>query len=529
MKKVIARWGLLLLTSFSASAYAQSGGQFRQWGEETLARIEADFRIAGSNLYYEDHTRTGVGFAWPIGVQLHALIAAGRVDQAQATADEFHRRYWCFHRNRWGYNAVADGCGDRYYDDNAWIAKALMELYKVTRNVNYLNRAREIVAFSMSGENIGTEPGGGIRFHENSPDGQCLCATAPTMVSSLMIYQATGIPHYLDDGLRLYHWVKANRFGIGPGYRGYENAVVAQAAILLYRITGQQVYLDDARSIGLSMESVYTDWNTRALKETGFWGGHDMTNAYVELYELDRDVNWLNIAAGYLSFLHEKLKDGNGHYPESWDKPGAPAMLSLLAQASAARAFAKMGTTPGGKRKAPDPVTAFKDCNNGGWNTAGLPIGRHTMSDLKFRGLHDKDISSLKVQPGYRIVLYEEDNFKGESITLAGDQNCLVDAGWNDRIRSVVVEAVAPTVIVYKNCNYSGYAVNLPVGDYTLADLEARGINNDDISSLFVSQGFTVHAYESDHFTGPVLDLSAEDSCLVSRNWNDVISSLKIR
>ncbi|HYC84935.1 MAG TPA: glycoside hydrolase family 64 protein, partial [Chryseosolibacter sp.] len=40
---------------------------------------------------------------------------------------------------------------------------------------------------------------------------------------------------------------------------------------------------------------------------------------------------------------------------------------------------------------------------------------------------------------------------------------------------------------VYKDCSYSGSAVGLPVGDYTLSAMNARGILNDDISSLRVS------------------------------------------
>lgn len=441
---------LLSFASRAPKAHAQSGAQFKQWGEETLAKIEQDFRIPGSSLYFEDKGRGATGFAWPLGVQLHALIAAGKLREAQAMADEFHARFWCWHNNRWGYNASANNCGDRYYDDNAWIAKALMELYRANGNVHNLNRAREVIAFSMSGENFGVEPYGGIRFHENNPSGQCLCATAPTMTASLMIYQATGIQHYLTDAQRLYHWVKANRFGTGPGYRGYENAVIAQAAILLYRVTGDAVYLNDAKHMALAMEASYIDLSSRALKETGQWGGHDMTNAYVDLYELDGDVNWLNIVAGYLSFLHDRLKDGEGRYPETWNAVGSPGNPLLLYQASVARAFARMGNTPGGSPKRADPVTVHKDCNYEGWNALALPIGRYTLADLQFRGFAaNDDISSLRVQPGYRATLYEHDNFQGASLVKVAHQACLLDEGWNDRVSSIVVEALSPEAPPY--------------------------------------------------------------------------------
>lgn len=518
---------LWLSTSF-VSARAQSGEQFRQWARETFDRIEQDFRVPGSSIYFDNRDRNSFATAWPLGVQLHALIAAGRINEAQSLADEIHARFWCWTNNRWGYNATADNCGDRYYDDNAWIAKALMELYRANQNANNLNRAREIVAFSMSGENFGSSPGGGIRWHEGDPDGQCLCATAPTMAASLMIYEVTGISYYLSDAQRLYSWVKSDRFGWGPGYRGYENAVIAQSALLLYRMTGDAVYLNDARHMGYVMEAAYIDWNNHALKETGQWGGHDMTNAYVELYEVDKDINWLNIAAGYLSFLHDRVRDWEGRYPEFWDRPGVPGKPDLLSQASAARAYAKIGTTNGAGPKYPEPAAVFQDCDYQGWGSVGLPIGRYTLADMQFRGINNDDISSLKVQPGYRITFYEDDNFQGAKLERTGDQNCLDRDGWDNRISSIVVEPITPAVTVYRDCNFEGRGTHLPAGTYTLADLQARGISNDDISSLQVAEGYEVKAYGDDFFSGPEIKLSSGSSCLINEGWNDMISSIQI-
>ncbi|MCS3284755.1 hypothetical protein NXV73_23875 [Bacteroides salyersiae] len=64
------------------------------------------------------------------------------------------------------------------------------------------------------------------------------------------------------------------------------------------------------------MESHYIDWKTHRLNETGQWGGHDMTDAYVELYKIDQNPKWLNLAAGYAVYLHDNCKDELGFYPE---------------------------------------------------------------------------------------------------------------------------------------------------------------------------------------------------------------------
>ncbi|SEM58937.1 Por secretion system C-terminal sorting domain-containing protein [Chitinophaga rupis] len=82
--------------------------------------------------------------------------------------------------------------------------------------------------------------------------------------------------------------------------------------------------------------------------------------------------------------------------------------------------------------------------------------------------------------------------------------------------------------IAYKDCNYTGYAVGLSPGTYTLSQLNALGILNDDISSIKVTSGYKVTLYKHDNFGGSTLVLTADDNCLVDNNMNDSTSSLKI-
>jgi hypothetical protein len=83
-------------------------------------------------------------------------------------------------------------------------------------------------------------------------------------------------------------------------------------------------------------------------------------------------------------------------------------------------------------------------------------------------------------------------------------------------------------VTVYKDCNYAGTAVNLNAGNYTLSQLNAAGILNDDISSLKITSGYKVTLYKDDNFTGRSVVLTADNSCLVANTFNDSTSSLKI-
>ncbi|WP_240345257.1 carbohydrate-binding protein [Flavobacterium sp. CLA17] len=82
---------------------------------------------------------------------------------------------------------------------------------------------------------------------------------------------------------------------------------------------------------------------------------------------------------------------------------------------------------------------------------------------------------------------------------------------------------------VYKDCNYGGYAVSLPAGNYTLANLQAKGISDNDISSLKVQNGYEVVLYANDNFSGSSAAITSDNTCLVANSFNDVATSVRVR
>lgn len=84
------------------------------------------------------------------------------------------------------------------------------------------------------------------------------------------------------------------------------------------------------------------------------------------------------------------------------------------------------------------PVTVYQDCNYGGTGVA-LPVGSYTLSALQSRGIANDWISSVRVQSGYQIRLYQNDNYAGTSLVKTGDDACLVDDNFNDQTTSIVV------------------------------------------------------------------------------------------
>jgi beta-glucanase (GH16 family) len=88
-------------------------------------------------------------------------------------------------------------------------------------------------------------------------------------------------------------------------------------------------------------------------------------------------------------------------------------------------------------------ATVYQDCNYAGYSAA-LPEGSYTLAQLQARGVRDNDLSSLRVNAGYQVQLFDGDNFTGASVTRAGDTGCLVDQGFNDRATSVIVAKATP-------------------------------------------------------------------------------------
>ncbi|SFN23196.1 Por secretion system C-terminal sorting domain-containing protein [Chitinophaga sp. YR627] len=90
-----------------------------------------------------------------------------------------------------------------------------------------------------------------------------------------------------------------------------------------------------------------------------------------------------------------------------------------------------------------------------------------------------------------------------------------------------VITPAIPTF--YHDCNYSGYAVKLGIGDYNLAALQAKGITNNDISAIKIPSGYKATVYSEDNFAGNAYTITGNDDCLVDNGWNDNISSLRVR
>src|SRR5205085_2100202 len=77
---------------------------------------------------------------------------------------------------------------------------------------------------------------------------------------------------------------------------------------------------EEARRIARAAEAKWVVPDTGAVADGGRFA-HLLLDALLELGEESHDPHWAAVAGRALSFLHEKGRDPNGHYPNRWDRP----------------------------------------------------------------------------------------------------------------------------------------------------------------------------------------------------------------
>ncbi len=175
-------------------------------------------------------------------------------------------------------------------------------------------------------------------------------------------------------------------------------------------------------------------------------------------------------------------------------------------------------------------AAVYTECGFEG-RRANLNVGVYDAEDLLKLGIRDNSISSIKVNPEYRVDLYFFDFQRGKNGYLIEDDNCLSNDGFDNEISSIKVSRVGDTAttasneaaqpvaaegaaVVFGQCDYQGASVALQPGRYSQEKLRQLGIGNDVIASLRVQEGYTVVLYDNGQMRGKGVAFTADDNCL---------------
>ena len=160
-------------------------------------------------------------------------------------------------------------------------------------------------------------------------------------------------------------------------------------------------------------------------------------------------------------------------------------------------------------------VTVYQHINYAGTSTK-YGVGGHDYDEIRRKAPGDDEISSVRVDPGYRVILYFDPNFRGRSLAFTKNTPNLVDFGMNDQTSSLRVEKI-PVDGKFKrweNTGYAGKSATWKIGEY------ANVAGN--FASVFIPKGHSVTLFSSANFAGNAFAIYAQESDV----WIDDLSAM---
>lgn len=251
---------------------------------------------------------------------------------------------------------------DRFYDDNIWLGIDFTDVYMLTKEAKYLQKAQLIWNFIESGTD--DKLGGGIYWCEQKKESKNTCSNAPGSVFALKLFEATKDSAYFVKGQRLYEWTQANLQDstdylyfdnialdgkIGKAKFAYNSGQMMQAAALLYQLTGDKNYLTDAQNIAQACHNYFfmdyvteQDRSIKLLKKGDIWFTAVMLRGFIELYQADRNKIYLDSFNQSLDYAWEHARDEKGLFNTDLSGKTCDNRKWLLTQAAMVEMYARL-------------------------------------------------------------------------------------------------------------------------------------------------------------------------------------------
>jgi Glycosyl hydrolase family 76 len=243
--------------------------------------------------------------------------------------------------------------GTKYYDDNDWVGIELARIYKLTHNASALGLAEAIMAFEMAGWQTDPElpcPGG-IPFSnaaENTDRNSV--SNAPAAELGVQLYRITRNAQYLQFAEQAYEWVRgclsepsglyADHIGqrgvVDPTLWSYNQGTMIGAGTLLYQATHNGAYLFQARRTARAALAYFTP--ERLGSEIPFFPSIYFRNL-LYLDSVTRDPPGPKLAQAYADNVWRNLRLSGDLFVS-----GSPASAQLLVQAAIVQIYALLSS-----------------------------------------------------------------------------------------------------------------------------------------------------------------------------------------
>lgn len=346
--------------------YAVPGTQLLREHYPFDDQYKADYLGGGEN----SHKANPYAYLWPYSGSLSAQVARYEAKPSVAIKKEIDGNVlvglaaYYDTRAPHGYASYVNTAplSDRFYDDNVWLGIDFTDLYLLTKEPQYLHKAKEIWSFVASG--MDEKLGGGIYWCEQKKESKNTCSNAPSVVYLLKLYEATQEEEYLREAKALYLWTQKN-LQDPTDYLYWDNINLAgvvektkypynagqmlQAAALLYKLTQEKGYLTDAQRLAqASYAYFFRDFSPetgapfKLLKTSNNWFIAVMMRGFVELYHIDANKTYLQAFQQNLSYAWGHMRDKTGFFSQDWSGKKQPNRKALLDQFALIEMYARM-------------------------------------------------------------------------------------------------------------------------------------------------------------------------------------------
>ncbi|MDB6076435.1 MAG: hypothetical protein JWO82_182 [Akkermansiaceae bacterium] len=318
---------LQMPTPARAIGFAGSAEETRAM--EVSEYIQKNYWDQRRNLYMDKPGKQDPTAIWGGGIVFSSLVAAARHDKKYLGLVRDYFRgldsYWDSKTKIPGYEPVptAGNANDKYFDDNAWMVLTFLEAYELTGDMKYLKRAKETLAFVLTGWD--DKAGGGIWWHvAHKDDAKNTCINAPAALGCFKLSKfsdAKTAAQLIEQGKKIVDWtvkvlqapnglfmdnIKVSTGVINRGTLTYNSALMQRCFIWLHASTKKQEYLDQAVRIGKAAEGLL-DGKTGAYRDPEKWS-HLMVEADIEMFRHTKQIIYYTRAKKTCEFHYNKWK-----------------------------------------------------------------------------------------------------------------------------------------------------------------------------------------------------------------------------
>lgn len=317
--------------TLGAPGSTAAGTPEEQRAQEVSDFLQKNYWDQKRNLFKNQPQKGDVTAIWGGGIAFSSVVAAARHDKKYTTIVRDYFRgldsYWDAKVKIPGFEPMPTGGNgnDKYYDDNAWMVLTLLEAYDLLGDMKMLKRAKETLAFVLSGWD--DKLGGGIYWHEqHKGDGKNTCVNAPAALGCFRLSQysdpktAAGL---IDQGRKIVDWTVKNlqapdgvfmdsiNVKTGEVNRGaltYNTALMLRCFLWLHSSTKKAEYLTEANRIAKAAENSFNESSTGGYRDPEKWS-HLMVEAAFEMYRHTRQMEYYTRAKKTCEAHYKKWKE----------------------------------------------------------------------------------------------------------------------------------------------------------------------------------------------------------------------------